>query len=302
MKIAIAGGTGLIGQELTTYLVENNHEVYILTRQTEKQDTSNIKYIQWLTSNSKPEDHLEGMDAIVNFAGTSIFSGRWTEKRKSKILKSRIDAVNELHRIISMLQVKPNVFVNASAIGFYGTSLTDTFTESDAGETNDFLAYTTHKWEEQAQTIKELGIRTVLTRLGIVLSMNDGALPKMVLPYQFFGGGKIGTGNQWMSWIHIRDVVRLIGFAIENPAIEGPINATAPNPVKMDEFGRTIAKIIKRPHWLPVPTFALKMLLGEMSQLIVKGQRVLPQKACDHGFTFEYEKLENALKNLLKKN
>ncbi|WP_102347648.1 TIGR01777 family oxidoreductase [Bacillus sp. Marseille-P3661] len=300
MNIVISGGTGFIGKMLTNYLVSKNHSVYILTRNIASfQNKPNITYVEWLSPNSSAELKLENIDVFINLAGESINSGRWTDKRKQIILNSRLYATDEVIQLISKLTPKPRVLINASAIGFYGTSLTKTFTENDIESGHDFLATTTRRWEDQAKRVEELGIRLVLARLGVVLAKNEGALPRMVLPYKFFIGGKVGIGQQWLSWIHIDDVVRMFEFVAINERIKGPINLTAPIPEKMDAFGRTIGKVIKRPHLIPAPEFALKLLLGEMSSLVLEGQKVIPEKALTNHFSFKYEHLEDALRDIL---
>src|SRR5690606_34945367 len=203
-----------------------------------------------------------------------------------------------IHKLIQQLEKKPNVYIQASAIGFYGTSETETFTEQASKPGHDFLAHVASKWEEAGKVIENEGIRTVYMRFGLILSKDDGALPRIILPYKWFFGGKLGKGNQWASWVHIEDVCSMIRFAIENENINGPLNVTAPNPVTMNELGKTAAKILKRPHWLSVPAFALKLILGEMSTLVLDGQRVLPEKALENGFHFQFETLDEALENL----
>ncbi|WP_078381763.1 TIGR01777 family oxidoreductase [Sutcliffiella halmapala] len=301
MKIAIAGGTGLVGSALTDYLVDKGHHIYILTRNSSnKKEKPQIMYVEWLQTGSVPENSLEGIDAIINLAGESINSSRWTKQQKRKIIESRLSATKEMHRIVNTMQKKPEVFVNASAIGYYGTSLNETFTEKKTTPGSDFLASTVFSWEKEAEQIKELGVRTVFTRFGIVLDKNEGALPKMVLPYKMFVGGKIGSGDQWMSWVHIKDVVCAIAFCIDNKEIEGPVNVTAPTPLPMKDFGKILGSVISRPHWFPTPGFALKLALGEMSELVLKGQKVLPVKLEESGYNFFYNQLEDALSNILQ--
>jgi uncharacterized protein len=299
MKIAIAGGTGFVGMALVNELSKYDHEIVILTRRTRKSsEKANVRYTQWLTDNANPVMDLQDTDIFINLAGESINSGRWTEERKSKILSSRIEAVDAVLDIINQLDRKPQALINASAIGIYGTSQTKVFTENNEKLGTDFLAETVVNWEQEASKAVSLGIRTVLCRFGIILEKDAGALPKMLMPYKWFIGGNIGSGKQWMSWIHLEDVVKGIIFAIENKQIQGPVNFTAPHPVMMSDFGKTLAQVLHRPHWLPVPSFALRLLLGEMSTLVVDGQKVLPNKLLDHGFQFQYPTLEKALKNI----
>ncbi|MCM3573523.1 MULTISPECIES: TIGR01777 family oxidoreductase [Mesobacillus] len=293
MKVAITGGTGLVGKALSSHLIQEGHQVYILTRNPGESQSSNPKFIQWLNPGDTPEKELEGIDAIVNLAGATINS-KWTDEYKQKIIASRLQATDEVKRIIKMMPKKPSVLVNASAVGYYGTSLSKEYTEQ-SNKGNDFLAATVDQWEASAAEVNVMGVRSVFCRFGVILDKTAGALPRMVLPYKFFAGGKIGSGKQWLSWIHIEDVVRGIIFTIENNKINGPVNFTAPCPVKMDQFGETLSRIIKRPHWMPVPSFALKLLLGEMSILVLEGQRAIPEKMLNAGFTFRYPELQDAL-------
>ncbi|MFC3885366.1 TIGR01777 family oxidoreductase [Bacillus songklensis] len=295
MKIVIAGGTGFVGKVLTSFFLNQQHDIWILTRNP-RPSSGRLHYVDW--EHALP--YVQQADVVINLAGVSLNSGRWTEERKKAIIQSRVSTTQKLVKMMKTSSKK--VFINASAVGFYGTSTTETFTEASPSENNDFLASTVKAWEAEALKAKEYGIRTSLTRFGIILGQNEGALPKMILPYKLFAGGTVGSGEQWMSWVHIEDVVRIMAFIIEHEDLEGPINVTAPHPVTMKEFGQTIAKVINRPHWLPVPDFALNILLGEMSMLILKGQRVLPQKLCDHHYSFTYDKLEGALTHLYRSN
>jgi hypothetical protein len=299
MKIAIAGGTGFVGKALTAELVEKRHEVVILTRREIKANKSEgIRYVQWLSSKADPIHALQGTDIFINLAGESINSGRWTDKRKQRILDSRIGAVREILAIIKKMDIKPTALINASAIGIYGISAEKVFTEEDKSSGNDFLSQTVMEWEKEAVNASQLDIRTALCRFGIILAKQEGALPKIAFPYKSFIGGPIGAGQQWMSWIHIDDVIKGISFIIENKNIHGPVNFTAPHPVTMAEFGQTLAEVIHRPHWLTVPSFAFRLLLGEMSTLVVDGQKVLPNKLLENGYPFQYPELKLALKNI----
>jgi uncharacterized protein len=300
MKITIAGGTGFVGKALVDHLLKNNHEIIILTRNViATKVTDQIRYVQWLSEDSSPFQALEGTDIFINLAGESINSGRWTEKRKVKIVNSRLDAVHSLLDIINKLDTKPKTLINASAIGIYGTSFEKIFTEEDNhGFGTDFLSETVQQWENEAEAATQFGIRTVFCRFGIILDKHKGALPKIAFPYKSFIGGPIGNGRQWMSWIHVEDVVKGISFIIENEQINGPINFTAPKPVMMNEFGKTLASVVHRPNWLPVPSFALHLLLGEMSTLVTEGQKVLPKKLLENGYHFTYTDLNMALKNI----
>ena len=297
MRVVIAGGSGFIGKALTETFIKAGHEVYILTRK-HKEDTKNLKYVQWLIDGSSPEKQLDNIDAFINLAGESIADGRWTNERKKRILDSRIKATQESIQLMKRLHPRPSMFINASAIGYYGSSLNDTFTEDSTSSEENFLTIVAQKWEEEARLAEELGIRTVMARIGLVLDKTEGALPKMVMPYKLFAGGNLGSGEQWYSWIHIDDLTSLFLFALEHENIKGPFNITAPTPLRMKDFGKVLSKVLQRPHYLPAPSFALKVLLGEMSILLLEGQKVIPEKALNHGFQFKYGKLEAALSEI----
>lgn len=299
MKIAITGGTGFVGTVLTEQLKREGHQVYILTRSPKKHTNSDqVKYVGWLKEEHHPEKELPALDAIVNLAGESLNSGRWTEERKQSILNSRIKATEGVIDLINALPEKPEVLVNASAVGYYGQSKTKTFTEETTEPGKDFLANVVVEWEERASQAAEKGVRTVFVRFGIILG-KDGALPKMILPYKLMIGGNLGSGEQWMSWIHIDDVVGLLDYAIHNKKIYGPLNGTSPNPKRNKDFGQTLGDVLNRPHWVPAPSFALKAALGDMSTLLLDGQCVLPKKAMAHGYTFHHPELEPALKSII---
>ncbi|MGD6966126.1 TIGR01777 family oxidoreductase [Rossellomorea vietnamensis] len=302
MKAVISGGTGFVGSALTEELLNNGYEVFILTRNPDKHESrKNVSYIKWLSEGSRPEEELNEVDIFINLAGESINSGRWTEERKKRILKSRIDATREMVRILENLEDKPFVFINASAIGFYEASDSKTHTEQSLDTSSNFLAETVKKWESEASKAKNSGVRTAYTRFGIILGKDEGALPKMALPYKLFAGGTVGSGKQWMSWIHIQDIAKAICFVIENKAIEGPVNLTAPTPVTMKELGKTLGDVLNRPHWIPAPGFAIKAALGEMSTLILEGQKVIPQVLNENGYTFQYPQLKGALQEIYHK-
>lgn len=296
MNILIAGGSGFIGNKLTDLLIKEGHQVIVLTRK-ERSGTDRLSYALWLKEGAEPANELKEIDAVINLAGVSINDGRWTAKHKEQIYNSRMVATDELLRIVALLPKKPAVFINASAIGIYPVSLELEYTEDSLDEPNDFLGRTVYDWEKRARKVEQYGVRTVLMRFGVVLGADGGALPLMTLPYKLFAGGTVGSGKQWVSWVHVEDVVRAISFAINNH-LSGPVNVTAPFPVRMGEFGKTIGAVLKRPHWLPVPSLAMKLALGQKSKLVLEGQKVLPKVLMKEGFVFSFPKLEGALKNL----
>ncbi|WP_100013315.1 TIGR01777 family oxidoreductase [Lentibacillus sediminis] len=293
MNILITGGTGFVGKHLTKSLTEKDHHVYILTRsKASHTDTERVSYIGY----DDPIGQLPAMQACINLAGESLF-GYWTKRKKEAILTSRIETTRQIIEIMKQLRSKPEVFISGSAVGFYGISEDMIFTESTSDPGSGFLAEVSAKWEETASVAENLGIRTVYTRFGVILG-EEGAYPLMRLPVKLFVGGKIGNGEQWLSWVHIDDVVNLIQFCLFTREISGPVNVTAPHPKRNKDFTKMVAKAEKRPYWLPVPSSMLELMLGEMSQLVVKGQYVLPKKAQSHGYQFAYPRAEQALKNL----
>ncbi|RST77443.1 TIGR01777 family protein [Siminovitchia acidinfaciens] len=301
MHVVIAGGSGFVGQVLQEKLLSEESRVTILTRNPENiRQTDRLRAVEWLKENSHPEKEMGNVDAIVNLAGESINGLRWTKQKKERILQSRMEATGEIIKLIDKLERKPQVLINASAVGYYGMSDTEVFTEKSPSDANDFLADTVQKWERKASEASRYGVRTVFARFGIILG-REGALPLMALPYKVGIGGTIGTGRQWVSWIHVDDAAKMIKFAIDTHAIEGPLNVTAPTPVMMKEFGKVLGSVLRKPHWLPVPETALKVILGEMSSMIIRGQRVLPEKAKVHHYEYLFPELESALKDIFLK-
>lgn len=298
MNIVIAGGSGFVGQKLSEHLINKGHEIIILSRRKEK-GKNQLKYVQWLQENARPEKDIGDADVFINLAGVSINDGRWTKKHQQQIYDSRMHATDELLRIIHQLPQKPQTLINASAIGIYPASESTRYTETSTDIANDFLGQTVRDWEHKAMTAKDMGIRVACTRFGVILGEHGGALSPMVTPYKLFAGGTVGSGRQWLSWVHIDDVIRAIEFAIDTPSLDGPINITAPFPKQMKYFGQTIGKILNRPHWLPVPAFMMQLLLGRKSDLVLKGQFVVPEKLQKNGFLFSYPTLEEALENLI---
>ncbi|MFS0777501.1 TIGR01777 family oxidoreductase [Neobacillus sp. 3P2-tot-E-2] len=298
MKIVIAGGTGFIGKKLTDLLLAEGHTVVILTRG-DREPSGKVQFVKWLDKGTSPEKEIRQADAFINLAGVSINDGRWSETHQEQIYESRMTATDELLRIISSLPEKPSVLVNASAIGIYPASLKTVYTEDSTDRANDFLGKTVRDWENKAKRVEEHSVRTVIMRFGVVLGKEGGALPLMALPYRLFVGGKVGSGEQWVSWVHVTDVVRAIVFALKNDRLCGPVNVTSPSPVQMNDFGETIGSVLHRPHWMPVPSFAMKMVLGQKSALVLEGQHVVPQRLIDHGFEFTFPILKLALDDLL---
>ncbi|HEY9799993.1 MAG TPA: TIGR01777 family oxidoreductase [Leptolyngbyaceae cyanobacterium] len=306
MKVAITGATGFVGTRLVQRLHKEGHQIIILTRNTTSarrnfpaQTFPNVEIVAYTpTTSGAWQDVIAGCDGVVNLAGEPIAETRWTPAHKREILNSRQLGTQKIVEAIAKANPKPTVLVNASAIGYYGTSETATFDENSASG-RDFLAQVCQAWEAEAQKVRELGLRLVILRLGIVLGLG-GALGKMITPFKLYAGGPIGSGRQWFSWIHIDDVVNLIVQALTNPQLEGVYNATAPNPVRMNDLSQTMGQVMNRPSWLPVPAFALEALLGDGAIVVLEGQQVLPKRALEAGIKYQYPNLQPALQDILK--
>ncbi|WP_342431537.1 TIGR01777 family oxidoreductase [Neobacillus sp. FSL H8-0543] len=299
MEIVIAGGSGFIGKKLTDTLLSNGHEVVILTRKI-RPANGMVSYVRWLEDGANPETVIEKADAFVNLAGVSINDGRWTARHQKQIYDSRMTATDELLRIIFAMAQKPSVLINASAIGIYPASTNTIYSEDSSEIASDFLGRTVLDWEKKAKQAEGHGLRSVFMRFGVVLGNEGGALPLMSLPYKLFLGGTVGSGEQWVSWVHVTDVIQSIAFAIETSELSGPVNVTSPSPVRMKAFGKTIGSVLHRPHWLPVPSFAMKFALGQKSSLVLEGQHVLPKVLMNAGYKFSFPLLDAALEDLLK--
>ncbi len=299
LKIVIAGGSGFIGKKLTDTLLGNGHEIVILTRMM-RPANGKVSYVRWLEEGANPETVIEQADAFINLAGVSINDGRWSARHQKQIYESRMTATDELLRIMFAMTENPSVLINASAIGIYPASTNAVYTEDSSEMASDFLGRTVHDWEKKAKQVEEFGIRAVFMRFGVVLGKEGGALPLMILPYKLFVGGTVGTGEQWVSWVHVEDVIRAIAFAIETSEISGPVNVTSPSPVSMKDFGKTIGSVLHRPHWLPVPSFAMKLALGQEKCSCLEGQHVLPKVLMNAGYEFSFPSLDGALEDLLK--
>jgi len=303
MKVAITGATGFVGKHLVEELQKQGCEIVVLTRSLEKgkQIFPNSLFPKVTLVSYSPENYsgteISQCQAVVNLAGQPI-AERWSKEYKQEVLTSRQVVTNNLVNLIKQANPKPQVLVNASAIGYYGTSETSTFDETSLPG-KDYLAEVCQTWEAEAHKVQEAGVRLVILRFGIVLG-NGGALAKMINPFKLFAGGPIGTGRQWVSWIHIDDLVKLIITAINNPEIKGVYNATAPNPVRMNEFSQTLGEVLGRPSWLPVPGVALELLLGEGAKVVLEGQEVLPKQTLAIPFSYQYPRLKEALAEVIK--
>ena len=304
MKVAITGATGLVGSRLVEKLNAEGHTILVLTRNLEKAQKifpnsafPNVETVLYTPKESGDwQTAISGCDAVINLAGEAI-SERWTPQHKKEILASRQLTTQKVVEAIKQAEVKPQVLISGSAVGYYGTSETETFDETSSSG-DDFLAKVCQKWEAEAEKVKEVGVRLVIPRIGIVLA-NGGALGKMVGPFKMFAGGPIGSGRQWFSWIHREDLVNLIIEAIKRPDMQGVFNATAPNPVRMAQFCQTLGEVMNRPSWLPVPDFVLELLLGDGAKVVLEGQQVLPKQTQAIGFQYQYPQLKPAIEEIL---
>jgi uncharacterized protein (TIGR01777 family) len=304
MKIAITGSTGFVGSQLVKKLIAQGHSLLLLVRNPAKirglltaEQLAQVEIVPYQATESGDwQAKIAGCEAVINLAGSPI-AERWTPEYKQTILKTRQLGTQRLVEAIAASSSRPKVLINASAIGFYGASETATFDEqSQAGQ--DFLATVCQQWEAAAQKVTELGVRLVILRFGIVLG-NGGALAKMIPPFKLFAGGPLGTGRQWFSWIDRDDLIELILFALAQDSMQGTFNATAPRPVRMTEFCQVLGEFLHRPSWLPVPDFALELLLGEAAKVVLEGQQVLPKATQNAGFNFAYPEIHTSLRKIL---
>ncbi len=303
MKILVTGGTGFVGSALVQALGDRGDEVVVLCRSSSKGHAlfpahrfPQVTIVPYSPLESGDwQGVVEGCDGVVNLAGEPI-ADRWTPSKCQAILDSRALGTRRLVEAIAQASHPPNVLVNASAVGYYGTSNTATFRE-DSPPGTDFLARVCQDWEEAAREASAV-TRVVILRIGIVLA-KGGAIAKMLMPFQLFAGGPLGDGQQWFSWIHRQDLINLILQSLDTPSMTGVYNATAPEPVKMATLCNTLGEVLSRPSWLPVPGFALELLLGEAAQVVLEGQQVLPDRALATGFQFAYPQLKPALQQFL---
>ncbi len=311
-RYLITGGSGFIGTELVKQLLLENHDVTVLTRDEVKtakhfatvmdaeredfQTKTKVKTINSLDS-INPD---QSFDVMVNLAGQGIADKRWTDEVKQQLIDSRIKTTQALYQYLKEVLIKPDVFISGSALGYYGLRETDDEINESGDTDNSFSSHLCKQWEAEAQAIEALGIRTCYLRTGIVLGKGGGALAKMLPPFKMALGGPIGSGKQWMSWIHMDDIVGMIRFAIDQEGMNGAINGTAPEPVTNKIFSKTLGKLLKRPAIFPMPAFVVKLLFGQMGEeLLLSGQRVVPEKISQAGYKFKNANLEGALRDVV---
>lgn len=305
MKIAVTGATGFVGTRLVERLVADGHDVKVLTRSIEKArkvfaapQYKQLDIVVYTPIESGDwQSEISGCDGVINLAGEPI-SERWSAERKKRILNSRKIGTEKLVEAIAKAEQKPSVLVSSSAIGFYGTSESAEFFETSEPAERDFLSQVCQDWEAAANQAKDAGVRVVIVRTGIVLG-DGGAIAKMLPPFKLYAGGPIGSGRQWFSWIHIDDLVSLFIKALVDSSMQGVYNGTAPNPLRMTAFCNTLGEVLDRPSWLPVPDFAIEALLGDGAVVVLKGQKVLPERTQASGFSFQYDEAHAALKDIV---
>jgi uncharacterized protein len=299
MRVLISGGTGMVGSALTAALRADGAVVNHLVRSREKTAPGDVSWNP--TSATVDVPAMEGYDAVVHLSGASVAHGRWTPARKQILRNSRVDTTRVLVDALAHLKQKPSVFICASATGYYGSRGDELLTET-SGNGNDFLGLLCRAWEGESSRAAADGIRTVITRFGIILSANGGALPAMVAPFKLGLGGRLGSGKQWMSWITLEDVVAVLRAAIAEKSWSGPFNVVSPSPIRNEEFTRVLAGVLHRPAFFAAPAFALRIALGEMADpLLLASQRVQPAKLEAAHYQFRQENLEAALFEILAK-
>lgn len=302
-RVIVTGATGLIGKALCKRLTEQGYAVVVFSRDpaaARQQVPGAAEYVAWTPTESGPwMGAVDGAVAVINLAGASIAGKRWNQAYKQEILNSRVLGTRGLVNAIKDAKIKPQVLINGSAIGYYGFR-DDTKLDETAPAGSDFLANVVKAWEAEARKAEALGVRVVLVRTGIVLDKTEGSLPLMMLPFRLFAGGPVLPGNQYFAWVHLADEVGIILLALENAEVRGPINATAPETQTNKEFSTTLGRVMGRPSLFPVPGFALQIVMGEAAQLVTTGQRVIPQKAQDLGYQFQFPTSEAALRNVVK--
>lgn len=298
-RVLITGGTGLVGEYLCRHLLERGYSVAVLGRT--KSKIPGVDFFRWDVNSSIVENEaFDGVDFLVHLAGAGIAEKRWTDKQKKEILSSRVASARLIFEKIKGKKNLPKAFISSSAVGFYGAVTSETIFNETSSSSSDFLGETCLKWEQSADDFSSLGIRVVKIRTGLVLSEKGGALEKLLLPVKLGVGSALGDGKQYMPWIHIDDLCEIYLKAISDSSMNGAFNAVAPEHINNKDFTKVLCRVLKKPFWFPsVPSFAMMVLFGEMSQILLRGSRVSSEKILKTGFVFKHQKLEDALKDLL---
>jgi len=302
MKFVVSGGTGLIGSHLLYHLSHERHEIVVLTRSQRSAlqlNNATVRYVQWNPyASGEWKKEIDGAHVVINLVGKNVAEQRWNERVKEEIFNSRIIPTRLIVEAISAAQTKPQLFVSASAVGYYGDRGDEVITEESSGG-DDFLAYVVQEWEQAAYKAEQFGVRVAIPRTGLVLANEGGLIAKLRLPFKLFLGGPVGWGKQFLPWIHISDVVRGMLYPLENSLFRGVYNLVSPHPVTMKEFAKTFGTTLHRPSLLPVPPFVLMALFGEGGKVILSGQRAVPKKLSEAEFKFSFTDLSEALHNVL---
>ncbi len=298
MKILITGGTGFIGRHLVNTLAAGGNEIIVVTRNAESAKRifpKSVDFVMW--------DNLDSVanrkfDCIINLAGKNLNEQRWNKKVKKQLYDSRINPTRRIVEFIKSASPAAGLLINASGVDYYGDT-GDKDIHEDFPPADSFVSQLTKDWEAEALKARELGVRVVVLRTGFVIAKDSNAFKKMVLPFKIFAGGYAGGGNQYLSWIHIEDLLRVYRFVIDNKQIQGAVNACSPHPVRMKKFARCIGKTLHRPWFFPAPQFLLRILFGEVAVVLISGRKALPKKLQDSGFEFKYENAHSAVKDSL---
>lgn len=300
MKILITGGTGLLGQEIIYDSLFKEDEFTILSRsEASEDDDQRILVRRWTTVGLDGwEKVLEGQDVVIHLAGQNIGAGLWTPARKQQILESRVQSGRILQQAILAMKTPPPIFIQASAVGYYG-SRGDQFLNETSTRGEGFLSDVCTAWEQSTADVEAAGVRRVILRTGVVLTPQGGILPRLMLPIKMFVGGNLGGGRQYLPWLHIDDFPAIVHCLIKNPKAQGVYNVCAPEAVRFEELGKILAKLVLRPYWLPVPAFAIRMLLGEMSALVLESQNVAPKRLLEMGYEFKWKNITDALRSFV---
>src|SRR4030043_104923 len=299
MKILITGGTGFVGTQLTSRLIQDKHEVTILTRSLKgaKGASPGISYLEGdPTKNVSWQEAIKNHDAVINLAGASIFS-KWTEEHKKAIRESRVNTTQNIVEGIPSRPERPFALFVPSAVGYYGFCGDEELIE-DSPPGSDFLASIAMEWEGEALKARDKGARVVITRFGIVMGEKGGALSQMIPLFKKYIGGPIGSGEQWFSWVHIKDLAETFAFLLKHPEISGPVNVCSPNPVRNKDLAKALGKALNKPSFMPAPSFMIKLVLGEFGSVILEGQKVIPKKLLENGFVFQHADIHKALQGI----
>lgn len=303
MNIVVAGGTGFIGKKLVERLLNAGHAVVVFSRHPAKMSMEHphLTVETWdAKSLGQWSKHVDGADAVVNLTGELIAGKRWTQRQKMAILNSRVESTKILVDAMRLSSKKPSLLMNMSGVGYYGNVPGGEVSEASSSG-KDFLAHVCQQWEEAALKAAEFGVRVATPRLAVVLGDDGGAFQRLSLPFKFFSGGYLGTGKQWFPWVHRDDVINALVFVLEHPSVKGAVNLAAPEAVTMKSFCAILGRVMSRPSWTFVPSFVLRTALGEMAEMLLTGQRAIPKKLLEAGFTFQYPLLEQALTSILRK-